>query len=144
MNKAKLSRVFESRVDDYQYTSSRKYHNPVVIMDVIGEVLASADNVNDINDLKDAITEQANSAAPVFNYDLAQWFANNWQAYNDIAYELGQDGMILEHARDDIMRGIEIAYCLTLEREAMEALNEIWKAAEELEEAEAEKEEAEK
>lgn len=118
--------------DDYHFTGARDYHEPEEIMDIIREVLEyeEEEELSETDDLRDAINDQADSATPVYNHALAEWFGQNWQAYDEVAEEFGQDGM-----GDNIMRGIAMAYCYTLERECMEALGEVWKEAEELESA---------
>ncbi len=142
MKKSNLLKALEAhKGDDYFFTGDREYHEPEKIINIIHEVLDNAeDEIADVDDLRDSINEQADSATPVYNHDLAKWFSDNWMAYDEIADELGKDGM-----GENIMQGIMAAYCLTLEREAEAALREVWKEAEDMEdEAEAEKEEEEK
>ena len=140
MKKEQLEKVLTAHAgDDYHFTGDREYHEPVNIMDVVREVIDNApdDEMTEADDLRDQINESADSATPVYNHDRAKWFEDNWQAYDDVTNEFGKDGM-----GDDIMIGIGIAYCVTLEREAMDTLGNVWAEAEELENSEAETENA--
>lgn len=134
MKKENLLKVLEThKDDDYHFTGGRDYHEPETIMDIIRDVISDADDeIDEPEDLQDSINEYADSATPVYNHDLAKWFGDNWMAYDEISDELGRDGM-----GDNIMRGIALAYCLTLEREIASSLQAVWDEAEELEDASA-------
>lgn len=134
MLKTKLLKTLDAhKGDNYHFAADRKYHTPEEIMDIICEVIDNADDeISEADNLRDNIMEYADSATPVYNHDLAEWFSDNWQAYDEIADELGKDGM-----GDNIMRGIMTAYCLTLEHEAGAALDVVWNEAEEMEEEDA-------
>lgn len=131
MKKIYIEKVLEARKDDpYHFTSAGDYHEGKDVMDIVHEVIEYADaEVNDADELRDDVAERADSATPIYNADRAEWFGKNWQAYDDIEEELGKEGM-----GDSIMQSIAIAYCLTLEREVMQALEEVFKEAEVLEE----------
>lgn len=121
------------KVDYYKSPVHIGYHEASEIHEVLSEVLGNygneTDEVSDADELQDDINEEADICTPIYSNDIAKWFSENWQAYNDTADKLGKDGM-----GDDIMKGIQISYCITLENEAMEALTALFEELENKEE----------
>lgn len=100
-----------------------EYHDREALKDAVYSVLMEygeeTDEVTDVDDIRDDISEVCDSQTPIYHADRAKWFGENWSAYDDIASELGREGM-----GDDIMQGIGIAYCLTLERDVVNVISE--------------------
>jgi hypothetical protein len=101
------------------------YHENDKIMEVL-EALANEYGEGDdvvvgdsgvMDDVRDQIIKICDSNTPIYNADLAEWFAKNWSAYDEVAEELGKDNM-----GKDVMQGIAIAYSWMLALETTEAL----------------------
>lgn len=134
MKKATLERVLKAHEgDDYHFCGGRDYHEPTEIMDCVREAIeyTQDEEITNDDDIRERINEAADSSTPIYNADLAKWFSENWSAFEEIAAEYGGDTMT-----KDVMRGIAMAYCATLEREAFAAFEEVWNEAEALEESE--------
>lgn len=131
MKKAKLL----ERIEAVGWNSG-DYHDSATIVSVLDTVLtqynSEEEDIQGCNEVEDAITETCDSDTPIYYQDIAEWFGKNWRAYDEVREALGLEGM-----GDDIMKGIQIAYCITLEREVREELEWFLEEAEE-EEAEAE------
>lgn len=130
ITKQNLLQVLElHKGDDFHFTKDREYHDPVTIVGIVREVIGNMKDDeslsnNDNDDIREGISENADSATPIYNHNLAEWFGSNWKAYDEIAEEFGKASM-----GENIMRGIAIAYCMTLEREAWNAWIEIYNEA---------------
>jgi hypothetical protein len=118
----------------YKSPANIGYHTSNEIHDILNTVLSEygneEDEITDIEDLRDDINECADSDTPIYYKDIAEWFGGNWTAYDEVKREIGEMG-------DDIMKGIQMAFCYTLENEAMEALRALYEEAEENEDKKA-------
>ena len=138
MNKQKLLDVINShkdgdKYDDHYFTSTRDYHEPKDIMDVVRCVIEEygelTDGVNEVDDMRDDLNEAADSQTPIYNRDLLIWLADNHTAYEETIDEMGE--IKDSSGKTDLIRGIMFAYCRTLENDAMSALESVWNEAEE-------------
>ena len=131
MKKKSLEAVLkEHEKEPYHFTKDASdYHEASEVVDVLEAIMDYGDEEVEKDELEEAIQEQADSQTPVYNNDLAGWFAENWMAYDEVAEEMGKDNM-----GEDIMRSIAMAYCITLQRDATSALEVLWEEAEEYEE----------
>jgi len=109
--------------DKHSYLFSSNIHNTEDIYDCIYTLLSEywdqEDDIDNIDDIIDDLTEVADSQTPIYYADIAKFFSKNWSAVDSFVEEIGIDSKNF-----DIMKLIQGAYCYTLEQEARQALEE--------------------
>lgn len=104
-------------LENIEKTGHGEYHDLHTVRDAIHTVYTQYGNDDDCvvvdgtltDEVRDQLSWVCDSATPIYDKDRAKWFGENWSAYDEIMDELGRG--------DNVMDGIGIAYCLTLERE---------------------------
>lgn len=102
-------------------TSRGTYHTSEEIKDVLyaafNDYGDGNDEIKDVDDLLDDMWRSADSAIPVYNADLLDWFAKNHDAVDDYINETGST-----MGADGIIWLISASYCWTLQQEAEQEL----------------------
>jgi hypothetical protein len=124
MKKTDIIQLIESKGKDWVYVGD--YHT--IDQYEVKEIIENLDNeeYEDYEEIYDELTydgdlqEYADNATPIYYYDLAKWFGENWYAVNDYLDEFGE--IAHNKWRPDIMKTIQGAYCITYERDLTSAI----------------------
>lgn len=82
-----------------------------------------------------SISEYADSSTPIYYYDIAKWFGENYSAVDEYIDEMG-DCVEGSNGKADIMKTIQGAHFLSYERDIQSALESLIDELPEEEEAE--------
>lgn len=140
INKKNIFSYLESEKEKNKEISTDFYYrgdyHDITLSDVsdLIDMIDEAEEFNDSDEVIDhlqysgQISEYADSSTPIYYNQIAKWFGENWGAIDDYVEELG-DVAKDSQGKADIMKTIQCAYCMSYERDLIEALKRFIESA---------------